>query len=313
MRAFALDEFGAAGSVHDLPIPEPADGEVRIKVAAGGINPFDTVVLKGALKDRMQHDFPLIPCSDFAGTVDALGSGVDGWKVGDQAFGQLGKLSFGHGSLAEFTTASPATIARRPAAIDAQFGAALPLAGVSAWMCIEPMGLKNGDVVVILGAAGGIGGFAVQIAKHAGAHVVGVARGENTGYLRGLGADEVIDYTTKDVVETVRKAHLAGIAGLVHTAGDAAVVVGLAGLVREGGHVASMRGGANIDELTKSKVAGINVQTRVTTEALEKLAGMVEAGSLKRPEIKTYELNQAEEAFEKISSGHVRGKLVVIP
>ena len=74
MRAFALDEFGAAGSVHDLPIPEPADGEVRIKVAAGGINPFDTVVLKGALKDRMQHDFPLIPCSDFAGTVDALGS-----------------------------------------------------------------------------------------------------------------------------------------------------------------------------------------------------------------------------------------------
>ena len=72
MRAFALDEFGAAGSVHDLPIPEPADGEVRIKVAAGGINPFDTVVLKGALKDRMQHDFPLIPCSDFAGTVDAL-------------------------------------------------------------------------------------------------------------------------------------------------------------------------------------------------------------------------------------------------
>ena len=278
MRAFALDEFGAAGSVHDLPIPEPADGEVRIKVAAGGINPFDTVVLKGALKDRMQHDFPLIPCSDFAGTVDALGSGVDGWKVGDQAFGQLGKMSFGHGSLAEFTTASPATIARRPAAIDAQFGAALPLAGVSAWMCIEPMGLKNGDVVVILGAAGGIGGFAVQIAKHTGAHVVGVARGENTGYLRGLGADEVIDYTTKDVVETVRKAHSAGIAGLVHTAGDAAVVVGLAGLVREGGHVASMRGGANIDELTKSKVAGINVQTRVTTDALEKLEGMVEAG-----------------------------------
>ena len=313
MRAFALDEFGAAGSIHDLPIPEPADGEVRIRVAAGGINPFDAVVLKGALKDRMQHDFPLIPCSDFAGTVDALGTGVDGWKVGDEAFGQLGKMSFGHGSLAEFTTASPATIARRPAAIDAQFGAALPLAGVSAWMCIEPMGLKNGDVVVILGAAGGIGGFAVQIAKHAGAHVVGVARGENAGYLRGLGADEVIDYTTQDVVETVRKAHPVDIAGVVHTAGDVAVVVGLAGLVREGGHVASMRGGANIDELTKSKVVGINVQTRVTTDALEKLAAMVEAGSLERPEIKTYRLDQAADAFEKISSGHVRGKLVVIP
>jgi NADPH:quinone reductase len=313
MRAFAIDEFGAPGSVHELPVPEPAEGEVRVRVQAASVNPFDRFVLTGAMKDRMPHTLPLIPCADLSGTVDAVGAGVQQWKAGDAVFGQQGKMSFGQGTLAEFTTASAGTIARRPASIDAQFGAALPLAGVSALQCIEPMNLKRGDVVVVVGAAGGIGGFAMQMAKHMGATVIALTRHENSDYVRGLGADEVIDYSAQDAAEAVRKAHAEGIAGVVDTARDAALIERLAATVRKGGHVASMTGGAKVEDLEKHGVTGINVSTRVTTEALDKLAAMVEAGALKRPHIKTFKLGEAGQAFEEIGTGHVRGKLVVVP
>jgi NADPH2:quinone reductase len=313
MRAFALDEFGKPGSVHEVPMPEPEDGQVRVKVRAAGINPFDSAVLMGIMKDRMEHHFPLIPASDVCGTIDAVGSGVDQWKVGDEVLGQIGKMGIGHGSLAEFATAAAGTIARRPASIDPEFGAALPLAGVSAQMCVEPMGLERGDVVVVMGAAGGIGGFAVEMAKHAGAKVVAVTREVNADYVRGLGADEVVDYSTHDVVETVRKAHPEGIAGVIHTAGDAKTLAGLAAIVRKGGHVTSMIGGAIAEDLARHGVTGINVGTRVTTAALEKLTAMVEAGALRRPQIKTFKLDQAGAAFEEIGTRHVRGKLVIVP
>src|ERR1051326_4173416 len=169
MRAYAIDEFGKEGSVRDVPLPEPGPGEVRVRVAAASINPFDNSVLKGMLKDRLSHNFPLIPCSDLSGTVDAVGSGVEQLRPGDEVFGQKGSMAIGHGTLAEFTLASPGSVAKRPDYIDAEFGAALPLAGVAALQCIEPMQLKKGDAIVILGAAGGIGGFAVMMAKGAGA------------------------------------------------------------------------------------------------------------------------------------------------
>ena len=313
MRAFALDAFGQPGSVHDVPTPEPAEGQVRVRVEAAGINPFDNSVVKGMLKDRMPHHFPLIPASDLSGVVDAVGPGVEGFKAGDQVFGQRGTMDIGHGSLAEYTIASANTIAHRPELVDAEFGAALPLAGVSALQSIEPIGLKNGDVVVVLGAAGGIGGFATQMAKNAGAVVVGVAGASNFDYVRGLGADEAIDYAAANVVDTVKNAHPKGIKAVVHTAGDAETLSGLAELVSEGGFVVSMRGGAKVDELAARHVTGINVQTRTTTAELDKLSAMVMAGQLKRPAIQTFELADAGRAFEEIGTGHVRGKLVIIP
>ncbi len=313
MRGFAVDEFGAAGSIHELDVPEPDEGFVRVRVAAAGVNPADVFMLKGFYKDRMEHRFPLVPGADVAGTVDAVGAGAGQWKVGDEVFGGLGKMVVGAGSMAEYTTASTKTIAPRPAGIDAQFGAALPLAGVSALMCIDPMGLKKGDVIVILGAAGGIGGFAVQLAKAAGAHVVAVTREANAAYVRSLGADEVVDYGKGDIDQRIHEAHADGVAGIVHAGGDKDELAQLAELVRKGGHVVSMRGGADLEHLAEHGVTGINVMTMVTTEALERLAGLVSKGTIKRPEIKTLPLDQAGEAYKEIEGGHVRGKLIVVP
>jgi NADPH2:quinone reductase len=313
VRAFALDEFGAAGSVHELDVPEPEEDFIRVRVAAAAVNPADLGVLNGYYKDRMEHHFPLVPGLDVAGTVDAVGAAAGEWKVGDEVFGGLGKMFWGAGTMAEYTTASTKTIAPRPAGIDAQLGAALPLAGVSALMCIDPMRLKKGDVVVILGAAGGIGGFAVQLAKAAAAHVVAVTRESNAGYVRGLGADEVLDYTTEDPHKKIHTAYPEGVAGIVHAGGDKDELARLTDLVRKGGHVASMRGGADVEKLAQHEVTGLNVVTMVTTASLERLADMVGEGTIKRPAIKTFPLDRAGEAFKEIADGHVRGKLIVAP
>ena len=266
MRAFALDAFGQPGSIHEVPEPEPAEGQVRVRVVAAALNPFDNAVLGGYLKDRMEHRFPLIPAGDFSGTVDALGSGVTGFAVGDPVFGVTGKMYFGEGTLGEKTTASAGTIAKRPHSMEDAEAAALPLAGVSALMCVDAVAPKPNEVVVVVGAAGGIGSYAVQIAKARGAHVVGVTVKENFDYVKGLGADEVIDRTSGDVLEALKSKHKDGVAAIIDTGSDAASLAHLSGALHKGGTVVSMKGAAAPDELEKHGLKGVNIQTQVNTE-----------------------------------------------
>src|ERR1700674_1680774 len=171
MRAYALDAFGQPGSIHELPDPEPADGQVRVRVAAASLNPFDNVVINGYLKDKMEHRFPLIPAGDLAGTVDAVGPNAEGFSIGDRVFGVTGKMYFGEGTLAELTTATTGTIAKRAASLGDTEAAALPLAGVSALACVDAVDPKPRDAVVIIGASGGIGSYAIQLASERGTHV----------------------------------------------------------------------------------------------------------------------------------------------
>ncbi len=313
MRAFAIDEFGASGSIHETPLPEPAEGQVRVRVEAASINPADVAILGGAYKDFMPHHFPLVPGLDLGGTVDAVGPAVDGLRVGDPVFGVHGKMSVGEGALAEYAVASVATLARRPSSIDAPFGAALSLAGVSALQMVEASDLKAGDTVLLLGASGGIGSIAVQLVTAAGATSIAVTRAANHDYVRNLGARETIDYATSDVVEAVRAAHPEGLAAVFDMLGDKALVGRLAELVRPGGHVVSMLGGADVGPLAARGVTGLNIRTEATTERLERLAGFVEAGTVRRPEIRTLRLDQAGEGLAEVAGHHVRGKLVVVP
>src|SRR5438128_3933910 len=111
MKAFALDEVGRPGSIKDLPVPEPVEGQVRIRVNAAGLNPFDNAVVQGFLKDRMEHRFPLVPGMDASGTVEGLGDGVDAWSVGDEVFGSVGKAYLGEGTLADLVTMSAGPVA----------------------------------------------------------------------------------------------------------------------------------------------------------------------------------------------------------
>ena len=309
MKAFALDAFGQPGSIHDVPEPEPAEGQVRVHVVAAALNPFDNAVLQGYLKDKMEHRFPLIPAGDLSGTVDAVGSGVEGFAVGDAVFGVTGKMFFGEGALAEKATASAGTIAKRASSMSDVEAAALPLAGVSALMCVDAVDIKPKDVVVVVGAAGGIGSYAVQIAKARGAHVIGVTVKENFDYVKGLGADEVIDRTAGDAVEALKSKHRDGVAAIIDTGSDAPSLAHLSEAVRKGGTVVSMKGAAAPDELAKRDVKGVNIQTQVNTDRLETLAKLAADHKLKAPRIQTFPLEQAGEAFKLL--GHTGGKLVV--
>src|SRR5882762_2125272 len=259
MRAFALDEFGQPGSIHEVPDPEPAEKEVRVRVAAASINPFDNVVLKGYLKDRMPHHFPLIPCGDFTGTIDALGAGVDGFAVGDSVFGVTGKMVMGEGTLAEFATASTATIAKRPVAVSEVSAAALPLAGVSALMSVETAALRPNDVVVIVGASGGIGSYAVQLAAATGARVIGVTSKGKTEYVKSLGAHEVIDRTAADVVEAIKAKHPNGVAAIIDTGSDAAGLARLSKAVRKSDILTSMKRDAKLEDHGKLGIKRVNM------------------------------------------------------
>jgi NADPH:quinone reductase len=313
MRAFAIDEIGATGSVRDVPVPEPGDSQVRVRVEAASVNPADLAMLGGAYKAFMEYHFPLVPGLDLGGVVDALGPGVDGFAVGDAVFGVHGKRSVGEGTFAELAIASAGTLAKRPAEIDAAFGTALSLAGVSALEMVDAAAPGAGDVVVVLGATGGIGSIALQLLAAAGATSIAVTRSVNHDYARSLGASEAIDYETQDLVATIRAAHPRGVAAIFHLAGDTDELAPLIELVRPGGHVVSMLRGADVEGLAARGRTGVNIGTQATTPKLERLAGRVLAGTIRRPEIRTFALADGSEALAEIAERHVRGKLVVVP
>ena len=310
MEALAFDGFGGTGSIRELPAPEPAADQVLIRVGAAGLNPFDNTVIKGVLKDAMEHRFPLVPGMDASGTVEAVGEGVSAYAVGDGVFGSVGKPYFGEGTLAELATMSTETIARKPDAVQHQVAAAIPVAAVAALTMVEAMAPEKGTVVVAIGATGGVGSYLVQLATLRGAHVIAVCSAENAAYARTIGAAEVVDYAD-DVVEAVR-ARSPEIDAIADMHGDKDTVSGIGELVREGGHVASSVGAADTESLSRRGIGASNVQGRVTTSALEMLVSMVERDEIIAPPIHPFPLSEAARALEKVGSGHVRGKVVVV-
>jgi NADPH:quinone reductase-like Zn-dependent oxidoreductase len=312
MRAFALGEFGAAGGIEELPIPESGEGQLRVRVQAAGVNFADFGFASGGAKDFLPTTFPLVPGIDLAGTIDAVGAGVDTFRVGDPVFGSVGKMVVGEGSFAEFVVASAGSIVRRPDAIDATVAAALPLVGSTALQIMEAAAPHEGDVVVVIGATGGVGTVVLQLLRAAGASSIAVTRAANHAYARELGASMVIDYATDDVVAAVRAAHPNGIAAVVDLAGDHALNAGLAELIPDGGHLVSLRGGADADALGARGVVGTNIITNVTSDTLARLAELVQKGVVRIPELRTFALADAGRALEEVGGSHVRGKLVIV-
>ena len=312
MRAFALEELGAPGSVVEVPAPEPEEGQVRIRVAAAGLNPFDNAVIQGYLKDSMEHRFPLVPGMDASGTVEAIGDGVTDWSIGDDVFGSVGKKHLGEGTFGELATMSTGTIARKPASISHADAAAIPVAGVTALTMVDGASVSDGEVVVAIGATGGVGSYLVQLAASRGARVLAISSAENADYARKLGAAEVIDYDAGDVVEAVRSLAPDGVDVIaeMHGGDDTAR---LAELVRSGGRVVSAVGGADEETLKARGIDAVNVMGRVATAPLETLAGMLDRGEIVGPELRTFPLGEAGEAFAQVGSGHTRGKIVIVP
>ena len=197
MRAVTMTGFDAAPALTDLDVPEPKEGEVRVRIRAASVNGFDLAVAAGYTKDYMEHRFPLVLGKDFAGEVDALGAGVTGYAVGDRVFGTVTKPYLGDGSFAEYVTVPIAVgLAPLPESISFTDAAALGLAGAAAYGIIDEATLEPGHIVLVVGATGGVGNQVVQLAAAAGARVIATAHTDAERELvTRLGAQATVDHT----------------------------------------------------------------------------------------------------------------------
>jgi NADPH:quinone reductase len=195
MRAIAENEFGGPVTLMNLPIPEIGADEVLIRVRAAGVNPFDWKVADGVLKGKKEHRFPLILGFDAAGVVERVGADVTRLFEGDEVYGYLSKPVMEEGTYAEHVGAPVAIVARKPESVGFAEAAALPMPALTAMDLVDAVNLEEGETVLIVGATGGVGSYAVQLAARRGAHGIATARGANEAFVRELGATETIDHT----------------------------------------------------------------------------------------------------------------------
>jgi NADPH:quinone reductase-like Zn-dependent oxidoreductase len=312
MRAIAEKQFGGPVALIDLPTPEIGAGEVLIRVRAAGVNPFDWKVADGELKDVLEHRFPLILGFDAAGVVERVGADVTELAEGDEVYGYLFKSVIGGGAYAEYVTAPVAIVAKKPESLRFTEAAALPVPGLTAMDLVDAVDPREGETVLIVGATGGVGSYALQLATRRGARVIATARQANEAYARELGAAETVDHTRSDLLNAVTITHPHGIDAIIDVVSERDELGRIAGLVKEGGRIASSVYAAEIESLAQHGIKATNVSVHPDARRLEKLSQMVDAGELTVRLERTFPLEKAPEALDESRSGHVRGKIVLL-
>jgi NADPH:quinone reductase-like Zn-dependent oxidoreductase len=312
MRAIAEDEFGGPVTLMNLPVPEIGADEVLISVRAAGVNPFDWKVADGVLKDEKEHRFPLILGFDAAGVVERVGADATRLFEGDEVYGYFSKPVVGEGTYAEHVGAPAAIVAKKPETIGFAESAALPMPALTALDLVDAVDLGEGETVLIVGATGGVGSYAVQLAARRGARVIATARRANEAFVRELGATESIDHTREDLGEAVRAAHPGGIEAIIDVVSDPGVLSRMAGLVKQGGKIASSVFAADVESLAERGIEAANIGMQPSAQRLEELSWMVDAGEISVRPQRTFPLEKAREALEESRTGHVRGKIVLL-
>jgi NADPH:quinone reductase-like Zn-dependent oxidoreductase len=309
MKAIRFHEYGDPGVLRyeDAERPEPAKGEVLVEVAATSFNPVDAGIRAGYLRQVFAIRLPHIPGIDVAGTVVALGAGVTRWTVGDQVIGFLSMI--GDGAAADFVTAPAEILAPAPTAIPLTHAAALPAAAQTAWQALfEHAGLSTGQRVLINGAGGGVGGYAVQLAKQAGAFVIATASPRSADAVRAQGADQIIDYTATAPADALTEP-VDAVLNLVAAAESE--IVALTGLIRAGGVIVTTATPAAGD--ADREVRAVGMQLRTDAEQLASLAKKVDTGELRVEVSATYPLSETASVHELSAVGGVRGKVLLTP
>lgn len=328
MKAIRLHEFGGPEVLRyeEAPLPELKPGEVLVRVHAVGMNPPDWYLRDGYKslppEWRPPVPFPIILGSDVSGVVEAVATDVKDFSVGDEVFGMVRFPSFGESAAyAEYVAAPASDLALKPAGIDHVHAAGAPMAGLTAWQFLidlghnEPNPLQpemhrpvplDGKTVLVNGAAGGVGHFAVQLAKWKGAHVIAVASGSHESFLRELGADEFIDYT-KSLPEDV--AHDMDL--VLDTLGGPTTGRFLRTLKRGGALFPVFLGFSDAEEAAKLGVTVTMTQVRSNGQQLAELGRLLDAGTVRVAIDSTFPLADARKAHERAAGGHIQGKIVL--
>ncbi len=292
-------------------MPEPAPNELLVRVRASSINRIDVLVASGMLKGMMEYEFPAVPGRDFAGTVEQVGSNANRFQVGDDVFGFLTKPTVHEGAWAEYVTVpEDGFVARKPSGLDFTEAAALPLAGVTALVAVDAVDPHEGDTVLVVGADGGVGSYAVQLATARGATVIATAKPDDEQRLRELGAAETIDYTQQDIAAAVRERHPDGVNALIDLVNQADGFAPFAEIVRDGGRAASSLGAADEDALAGRNITATNVMASADASAMTRFADLVDRGELNAAVDAVRTLEEASAAIEQFTAGK-RGKIVI--
>ncbi|MGW0549026.1 NADP-dependent oxidoreductase [Streptomyces altiplanensis] len=313
MRAVSQDAFGGPEVLRPvtLPRPEPLPTEVLVRVVAAGVNPVDCKTRAGSGMAGVLGEPPFVLGWDVSGVVEAVGFGVHTLNVGDEVFG-MPWFPRRAGAYAEYVTAPSRQFARKPAGVGHDAAAAVPLAALTAWQTlVDAAGLRAGQRVLVHAAAGGVGHFAVQIAHHLGAHVIGTARAAKHDWLRELGADEVVDYTAVRFEDVV---------------GDVDVVIDLIGeghdststrsleTLRPGGLLVAVPSGVSPELLERARARDRRATAYLVEpdgHALGEIARLIGSGALSVEVEEVFLLEDAAAAHRHIESGRTRGKLVL--
>lgn len=308
MKAAQLTEYGGkeAISINELPELEVGEGQILIDVKAAGVNPFDWKVQAGYMKDFIPLNLPVTLGGDFAGVVTQVGSGVEDIQVGDEVYGQANILAGGSGSFADKAIAVANVIALKPKSIDFVQAGGLPLVGSSALQALtEHINLQSGQKILIQGGAGGIGSVAIQIAKYLGATVIATASPDDLEFVKSLGADQIIDYTTQKFEDLISE-----VDAVFDTAGGDTTNRSIS-VLKRGGILVSMVQPADEETMKEREVEAIAQQTKITKERLEELSKLVDSGVVHIEVEKTFPLEETAEALSYLKETPPKGKVVI--
>lgn len=311
MRAIALDDPLSGPRLRELPIPAPKATEILVNVRASSVNSIDRAIATGGLLASLDHEFPVVLGHDFAGVVDRIGSGTTLFSEGDEVFGFVTRprLDAGSGSWADYIVVpEDCFVARKPATLGFVQSGALPLAGVAALMAVDAVDLQPGDTILVVGATGVVGGYAVELAAARGATVMATATARDAARLIKLGARETIDYTAGDIAAGVR-ARVHSLNALIDTVSDAEQFGSLAALLEPGGHAATTLGVA--DAVQGADVQSTNVVASPDPELLARLARCADSGRLRLRIENVYPLEAADQALEEFAGG-THGKITLL-
>jgi NADPH:quinone reductase len=305
MKAVILEKAGAPPVLRDdVPAPTPGAHEVLVRVRASSVNPVDNAIAAGMLAEIAEHIFPITLGRDYAGVFEQVGADVGGFSMGDEVFGFVPAMSpvVHDGSWAELIVVPEASIARKPDRLDVATAGAAPLAAVTAMTAIDALDLVEGDALLVVGATGGVGSFAVQLALAAGATVIAPALPDDEEYLRGLGVTEFLS-REGDVAAAARERYPDGVDALL----DLVSYV-------PGTYDAALKAGAKVASTNNAAGGGpgrTNVMAVPTSENLRGASRLLDAGTLAVHIPGTYTLDRVGEGLHALGARHIHGKLAL--
>jgi NADPH:quinone reductase-like Zn-dependent oxidoreductase len=307
MKAVRFHSYGAPDVLvyEDVPKPEPAAGEVLVKVHAASVNPIDWKIRAGHMKGFRDYPLPFILGWDVSGVIESVGSGVTGFKPGDEVYGRPDAAR--NGAYAEYIAVKESEIGHKPRSLDHVHSAAIPLAGLTAWQALfDAAGLTAGQRVLIQAAAGGVGHLAIQFAKIKDLYVAGTASGRNQEYLKQLACDLPIDYETTRFEDVVHDfdAVVESMGGEVRTRSWK--------VLKKGGILVALIGPPPSEEDAKAHgVRASIIWGQMNSDQLTEIARLVDSGRVKPEIAAVFPLRDAAKAHQMSETEHVRGKIVL--